>query len=275
MLFPRKNSLIISSPRKRAKKFMADRVDAIIDAIKKKYIISIKENCWHDSHMVEHEDGSYKCVDWGDRDNHDKIDTLSALSDPKCQFILKCQLRPKYPEKLRKFFYFAKGGNQLDDQLPRLRMVEKNGKKMYWRGNTHLHRGIVLNEISGHLNNDFMKTCDQNTYYREMATSKMSLSLPGLGPACHREFEAFAVGTPVIMPEFKNIYYVDLIPNHHYVSVVAESGESLGSAIIRRYHEVCGDDEFMSFVANNAMQYYDTYCSVKSSVKWMIKFLEL
>jgi hypothetical protein len=120
-----------------------------------------------------------------------------------------------------------------------------------------------------------MQKRNKNIYYGEMARSQMALSLPGLGPSCHREFEGFAVGTPVLMPEFKNLYYEDILPNHHYVLADQQSNESLGVAIIRRYHEVRYDRDLLEFVSRNAMEYYDKYCRFDVSVKWMIKLLEL
>ena len=254
---------------------MTDRIDAIIGLLKDKYIITVKENQWKDSHMFEHEDGTYKCVDWGDRDNPIKIDTKAALDDDKCKFVLKCQLRPDSHEKLRPFFFFAKSGNKLDDQLPQLRAMSKSREKLYWRGSFHLEREATLNETSQCLNADYQQTRDQNVYYRQMAQSKLALSLPGLGPACHREFEAFAVGTPVIMPYFKNIYYEGISPNYEYICIDQRTNETLGESVVRRYHEVKEDKKLLSFIAKNAMEYYDEYCSVESSSRWMVKLLEL
>jgi hypothetical protein len=156
-----------------------------------------------------------------------------------------------------------------------LRTCKKFREKVYWRGNPHAHREGTLHELSSILNHDYMEKRNKNVYYREMAQSKIALSLPGLGPSCHREFEAFAVRTPVIMPEFKNMYYENIIPNYHYISSEQQPSESMSEAILRRYYEVKDNQDLLDYVAHNAMQYYDKYCRFDVSVQWMLKMLEL
>lgn len=255
---------------------MTDRINALIELIQDKYVISIRENDWKYSHMFEHSDGSYKVIDWGDRDNPIKIDTKDALTDRKCMYILKCQLRPGSPSKLRPFFYFEKGGWEFNSQIEELRANPKiKSTKMFWRGNPHVDReGVLASLGTEYLNNDFMEKRNKNVFYGEMSVAHLVLSLPGLGKACHREFEGFGVGTPVIMPEFKNTYFVDLKPNFHYISVNVD-GRDMAEAIKERYHEVVNDKDFLSFVRQNAMTYYDTYIRIDQNVLWMKKLLEL
>jgi hypothetical protein len=150
---------------------------------------------------------------------------------------------------------------------------------MYWRGNPHLNRKETIEELGSDylrgIEDGIWRAINQNQFYREMARCKLALSLPGLGKACHREFEAFAVGTPVIMPKFNNIYYENLKPDYHYVSFDPKGGRNMGSQIKSRYHEVVDDDEFLEFIRMNAMQYYDEYIRCDSSIQWMLKLLEL
>jgi len=256
---------------------MTDRIDGLINLIKNDYVISIRENDFKDSHMFEHTDGSYKVIDWGDRDNVIKIDSRSCLTDNKCQFVLKCQLRPESPEKLRPFFYCDKGSAKFLQIFQELRSNPKNGfkSKMYWRGNAHLEREIVLTKLgSQYLNSDYMEKQHKDMFYQEMSHAKLALSLPGLGKACHREFEAFAVGTPVIMPRFDNLFYVNIIPNFHYVSVDVE-GRDIAEAIKERYHEVINNTDFLAYIRQNAIEYYDNYIRLDKNVLWIKKLLEL
>ena len=103
----------------------------------------------------------------------------------------------------------------------------------------------------------------------------------GLGRACHREFEAFAVGTPVIMPTFDNKFYTDLIPDHHYIAVPRNPGDvqrkpqRVAKAIRERYEEVKDNQDFLNLIRNNAMGYYDKYLEYRESAEWFMRLLEL
>ena len=255
---------------------MTDRIEELIARLKYRYIISVTENRWKYSNMFEHTDGSYKIIDWGDRDNPRKLDIREAMEDPKCQVILKCQLRPNSPDKLRPFFFYAKSGRRFAESLPNLRQRPKKSKKLYWRGNPHMDRAKILNEIgSTYLNHDYMETRNKNVYFREIANSKIMLSLRGWGMACHREFEGFGIGTPVLMPKYDNIYLVNIIPDYHYILIEQQHGEMYSEAIKRRYNEVINDEDFLYYIRRNAMDYYDSYCAFHKSVDWMELLLEL
>jgi hypothetical protein len=186
--------------------------------------------------------------------------------------VLKCHIRSDYHHpKVRPFFYFDKAGKNFTNQLPYFRSLPKASDKLYFRGNPHLGRQEVLNQLKDLLNEN-QEPIGQYDFYKELAQHKLALSLRGMAKANHREFEAFAVGTPVIMQENPNRFYKPLVPNFHYVSVEPNE-QGLAACIRERLEQM--DNEFLQFIANNAMEYYDKYIRFDNSVLWMQKLLEL
>jgi len=254
---------------------MTDRIREAIRLVENRYVITEKQGPLKASHIFQHFDGTYKVIDWGDRDNPTKFDSKRVVDDPKCLFILKCQLRPNCDEKLRPFFFFDKVGMDFIDEIEELRGQPKTYENLYWRGRAHLEREYTLDYLKDFLNDTHDRMVNQKGYFLEMARHKIALSLPGLGKACHREFEAFAVGTPALMPKFTNLYYENLIPDYHYISFEPSHHKRLAPDIIRRYHEVIRDDLFLSFIRSNAMRYYDEYIRCDRSAEWIVRLLEL
>jgi hypothetical protein len=271
-------TIIICEPEHKVR-CVNERIKALAKIIEGEgeYIVTLKRN---DPLMffgtVFEYDGIYKIWDFDDNCNTNSCEAKKMVSDHRCKLILKSQIRPNFNPKFRPFFYFAQHGRFFDDRVEILRKIPKTKDELFWRGRELCKGGTqergkrksILEAIKHLINKDYHTRKPKEEYYREVASSKMILSLPGLGKACHREFEAFAVGTPVIMPEFTNVYHVNLVPNYHYVSVAPHDGESMAEAIERRYHETHKDEDLLDFVATNAMAYYDRYCRFDVSVEW-------
>lgn len=223
------------------------------------------------SFIFEHGNGLFKAIDYGDRDNPVKFDTRDILKDPKCLFVLKCHIRPGYHHpKIRPFFYMDKAGKDFPALIDRLRKLPKHRNRLYFRGNTHLGRQDVLDQMKDLLN-ESQESVGQNAYFRELAQHRIALSLRGMAKTNHREFEAFAVGTPVIMERNPNIFHKSLVPDFHYISF--DPGDDFVGSLRERLEQV--DDEFLEFVRVNAMEYYDRHIRFDNSVLWMLKLLEL
>lgn len=270
MLFA--NTLTIKYPRRRIKPYILERLSLLIEQVKQKYRISTTFCDLSDTVIFEHGDGTFKAIDFGDRDNPEKFDSKEIIENKKCAFVLKCQLRQtiNHP-KIRPFFYWDKGNKQFSADIPRYRKNTRN-KNLYFRGNTHLGRKQILDKLSDVLNQGYDLRVAQEQYFMEMSRHRFALSLRGMAKSCHREFEAFAVGTPVIMQYFPNVFYVNLIPDFHYISV-NEDERGLAACIRDRLGQV--NEELWQFVRKNAMEYYDTYIRFESSVEWTRKLLEL
>jgi len=279
---------IVSFPKRHSRNYIVRRVEALVESLKGRYEVAAEEvDHYHNfvlKHcmLFEHENGKFKVIDWGDRDNAGKFDSKEIVKSPMCEFVLKCQYNrfKTINPKIRPYFYFEKHNPDVFSSLLRdLRNRPKTSDKIYWRGNDHLNRKEVLEQIEDLLNDGYEELTDLETYWREITDHKLALSLPGLGKSCHREFEAFAVGTPVIMPVFQNHFFIDLVPNKHYIAVDAgpdmiHSNPSKLARLVRdKYNEV--KDADLSHVSKAAMAYYDNYIRFEPSIKMLRKLLEL
>lgn len=265
------NYLKIYWPTKRPKPYIWDRIERLITVLSPRFKIVRMESDLSASFLFERDDGRFAAIDFGDRDNPLKFDTKEIVKDPNCRFVLKCHVRPDNNNpKIRPFFYWDKAGKDFNTYF--YRSLKKTKQTMYFRGNLHFDREKILTELEDLLNHNYRKRVNQNQFFKELAQHKIALSLRGMAKANHREFEAFAVGTPVIMEEFPNLFHVPLIPNHHYISVTPDE-RGLAKCIRDRLSQV--DDDLLEFVRQNAMDYYDANIKFEKSVQWMLKLLEL
>lgn len=265
------NYLKIHYPTKRPKPYIWDRIDQLISLISHRFKIVKVQSDLSASFLFETPDGRFTAIDFGDRDNPIKYDTKEIVKDTRCRFILKCHIRPDNDNpKIRPFFYWDKCGKDFKTDF--YRSLKKTKETMYFRGNLHFGRDKVLSKLEDVLNPNYKKRVNQNRFFKELSQHRIALSLRGMAKSNHREFEAFAVGTPVIMEEFTNLFHVPLIPNHHYISVVPDDRE-LAECIRDRLSQV--DDDLLEFIRQNAMEYYDANIKFEKSVQWMLKLLEL
>lgn len=116
-------------------------------------------------------------------------------------------------------------------------------------------------------------------YCDDLASRRLALALPGWGNLCHREIEAFGMGTPVLMPRLHNRLHNELVPDEHYVSVDVDSlsapPEDVARAILERWREVKDDDAFLQAVARNAMKWYDENAAVPACYRLTAALLQL
>jgi hypothetical protein len=255
--------------------YITDRIREVVRAASSKYQISESHSKFFrgikfdQSLVFEHADGKFKVVEWGDRDHPDKMECGEIVKHPECQYVLKCQYNPEWrTPKVRPFFYFEKTKpKEFSDSLDVLRSIPKTSKYLYWRGNLHLGRDKVLQDLKDLTGSNYEQRLPLNEYYSNMAQHRVALSLPGLGKSCHREFECFAIGTVVVSPKFQNIYHVPIIPDYHYLAV-----DDL-SQIRQKLSEVT--QEKIDSIRSNAIRYYDENIRFEQSVKWLWHLLEL
>lgn len=123
-------------------------------------------------------------------------------------------------------------------------------------------------------------------YLREAVKYKMGLSINGVAEICHREIDYMAIGLPHIRLEYMSQLNPPLIPNVHYVSVSREKygfpwdarlnrvgGDDYAQAYIDRFLEVKDDEEFLTYVAKNAREYYETYCVHGNRARHLLSLL--
>lgn len=106
-------------------------------------------------------------------------------------------------------------------------------------------------------------------YINEALLFKIALGYGGgggyfCGDFCLRDIEMFGLGIPLLRPKFIVEAADPLIPDVHYISVECEvdknfrykDPETLSDAIVKKYHEVVDNDDFLDYIVRNARNWY-------------------
>lgn len=236
--------------------------------------------------------------------NHaDQFDYVpeEIVSHPLCICVLKCQYRTgsygEYENKVSSFIYGVKERENYFSLKDEMKLIPESNRKMYFKGNEtsrfnfleYLSDANLINKDYG-FRKDGLRNLKvpQKEYLQNMASYRISLSLPGVGNCCHREIESFGIGVPVLMPILKNSYYRNLVPNVHYISVdnrnignhrtrdyIVEEEKILCEMIKVRYNEVVNDDEFLEYISNNALLWFKDniiYPSAPNLIREILKY---
>ena len=210
----------------------------------------------------------------------------NILLDSRCMVFLKNQYREsaynKYPfTKIKPWTFFAARPQEMQLRLETYRRVKRIRPSLYFRGEIrYKRRGDILVYLKkkGIINPD-SKSISYHQYLKECCQYKIILSLPGWGNLCHREIEGFGLGTPVLMPRLKNSLHNDLKPDFHYISVDSDmeedSLEYIADKIEERFHQVIGRQEYLDFLAGNAIQWYDANVRYPNSMELTARLLGL
>ena len=271
--------LKIILPWKNCPDYFVERLGSLINFLTCKYEINLIESknylglSNNACIIFEHASGCFKAIDLSDKSDLDTMECHELIKQDKCDFVLKCQYdSSKKISKLRPFFYFEKhSAKSFSNSLEKLRSIEKKYNKIYWRGTFYKHRKKIIEPLKDLLNDNFDKCIDFRSYYKELASYHLALSLPGGGNSCHREFECFGIGTVVVAPKFKNNYYVPLEPNKHYICI--EKCKNVSDAIRSRFLSI--QESEINYIRENALNYYDTYIRFEKSISWIANLLEL
>jgi hypothetical protein len=153
--------------------------------------------------------------------------------------------------------------------------------KLYFRGSGLEHRPIVK----------YLKNYDKfhggnpigpfNLYAEEAIKYSIGLSCAGVGQFCYRDIEYMAMGIPFLRFEFNNELYPNLIPDFHYISagpkisLNAEHNANIDivEKLISKFEAICTDQDFLSYIAHNAREYYLNYIQSPNSVYHTCKLL--
>lgn len=208
---------------------------------------------------LEWADGTYALMHCGDGPNDRDGDPIGcayifqASKDPQCKLILKQQVSSWRPPKVVPWTYLPRHPNLYAELRPELLAVRKVEPGLYFRGLDQCGRTSALAEVSRVMAGAIINAGGRlpyADYLRELACHRLALALPGNGDLCHREIEAFGVGMPVLMPRARFVLHNDLVSNYHYIA--AKPGQ-----LMQRYHEVVGDNDFLSYVARNALKWFN------------------
>ena len=191
-------------------------------------------------------------------DFEDLIDILN--SNPEVVHVVKCQFNPDTPLRndFKKAIYVPKDINlygKVVSNIKLKRISERLDKRLFFSGKKWKRRKKILRKMNTVYYGERLSPED---FILQLSQLKIALSLPGNGNFCHREFECFGVGTPVLMPELLNQTYDPLLPNIHYISVErTDDTQELAKRLDARYNEVIEDDDFLQFISDNCFHWYN------------------
>lgn len=222
---------------------------------------------------------------WKSLENHDMAHPHHMACKhihwiPNCSQILKLQYNPYMLKDFYKIspapFYPPYNIKLVDAMRVKLRKVrlEARDPSLRWRGEPRANRRPLIRKLvdSGLINDDAMgDKIPIEKYYEEIGSHRIILSLPGNGDRCHREVEAFAFGTPVIMPECTNILTNELKPNVHYIPIPRNRID--GETVTNIYNRVVGNLEFLEYIRNNALNWYEKNCTLETGPLKILKAL--
>lgn len=220
-------------------------------------------------------------IDFQDQVSPRRITINKVIHYPRVKKILKCFYREGlYTEgpwtKCQPYFYTEKDPETWQKYLQQLRRGSRNNTELYFRGTKCFgQRKHILPKLE--IINQKRGKLELEKYIEECCSYKLSLSLPGVANTCHREIEMFGAGVPVLMPIQKTRFNDKLIPDKHYVAVKCDdnkdSPEEVANKITERYYQVIDDNNYLEYVRDNAIKWYDRNILISSRSKVTMSLL--
>lgn len=163
-------------------------------------------------------------------------------------------------------------------------------RKAVFLGMYHPERVHVLEHLKNHplfeIPNNYHP---RHEYWSEMSKYAMILSLNGNGEFCVRDIEGYGLGIPTVRSELKaQLRYHPLIPNVHYIKGSEPSKSSrmsyrdgsmasykeIAEQFIHTVETTMYNDELLTNISNNALQYYENYCKFEYISKLFVDLFE-
>lgn len=172
--------------------------------------------------------------------------------------------------------------------------------RLYWRGSLY-NNGVDARYLgvrkSLELLPNYLTTSELyfgsnpipfDQYLQESFQFKLAFSIGGgggvtCGDLCFRDIEMFGLGIPLMRPTLITESYEPLIPDFHYIAVEAEfdadyrymNPDTLSKNIAKKYLQVIHDDELLTYVKNNAKNWYENNISYPKITYNILKALDL
>lgn len=214
---------------------------------------------------------------------------LNEKDNPFLKKVLISQFDPtkiwhhvgKQMYKYSPWTYFQAGLDDIEEYYTKRCLINDFENRIYFKG-TSIEDRSILNYIDKSIITDFTPI-PQSSYFNDLISHKLALSVDGRGEFCYRDVECFGVGIPILRFEYLSIFNRPLIPNYHYISiprpsdmVLYRSGNKDHAELIKqRYLEVIDDNEFLSFISTNARRYYNENFELNSKLISTFNILNL
>jgi hypothetical protein len=195
-------------------------------------------------------------------------------------------------------------GSYCEYDIDYYRQNRKNNKlidnKIFWKGlgtgyfPGHAIYRDTINHIDANLT-DTSYVFDFNQYMSEMCIYKLALSFymdldknnnafQYPGEFCYRDMEYCSIGLPFIRIEYKDNVHNGLIPFKHYISIsreeatkvfIRDGNRGVGQLIQDKFQEFIQEDTFLDYIAQNQIQWFDSYCRWPNSAKLTLELSEI
>lgn len=180
------------------------------------------------------------------------------------------------------WIYFPSTIDDLESFYIKRKKIDKFVDKIYFRGTSILDRPIVTHFDESILTG-YNPIGSPKTYFEELITHKIGLSIAGRGELCYRDIEYMALGIPFIRFEYITELNPKLIPNYHYISVDRPSDlyyDRLGNKehaqlLEAKFYEVKDNPDYLLYIAKNARDYYEKYLMRGNNIKHTLELLNL
>ena len=213
--------------------------------------------------IVNDETGEYLVLDFGDP----VIDfTLDLLKDPKLKKLYTCQYhiyKHFNDDRIQKFTYMEKHWNGVKyfDDLN----IQNPTPKLSFIGTLLPQRKVVSLLKNNIFHTNKLKF---QSYILAMKSHKIAFTPPGGSDISLRDCEAFGMGIPTLRKKYQIELYDPLIENVHYISYDEDEDlDKEAKNIINRFNSVINDEEFLSFISNNAKEWYNRNISSDVIIK--------
>jgi hypothetical protein len=202
--------------------------------------------------IINNKTGDYFILDFGD-----PVDFIpNILDDSKLKGLYTCQYhiyKHFNDSRIQKFTYMEKhwGGVKHFEDLNTQEIISK----LSFIG-TILPQRQVISLLKNNIFYD--NRLEFHNYILAMKSHKIAFTPPGGSDISLRDCEAFGMGIPTLRKKYQIELYDPLIENIHYISY--DEDEDLNKEaknIINRFNSVVNDDEFLSYISNNAKDWYD------------------
>ena len=183
-----------------------------------------------------------------------------------------------------------------NDYFYKLRKLKKQNDfidKMFFGSTTRREDPFKLYELGYCSNPDLRLNAEM--YLNTAIEYKVGLAFSSVAELCYREIDYMGIGLPILRLEYKITTNPPLIPNYHYISVDRDKyglygkqndegwgthfdrlgGEKYVNAYIERFLEVKDDYDFLSYISENAHNYFQENCIQENRLKNIIKLINL
>jgi hypothetical protein len=212
--------------------------------------------------IVNNETEEYLILDFGDPVNF----IPNILNDSKLKGLYTCQYhiyKHLNDSRIQKFTYMEKhwSGIKYFEDLK----VQNPAPKLSFIGTLLPERQVVSLLKS---NIFYANKLRFQNYILAMKSYKIAFTPPGGSDISLRDCEAFGMGIPTLRKKYQIELYDPLIENVHYISY--DEDEDLkkeAKNIIDRFNSVINDNEFLSYISNNAKEWYNRNISSDAIIK--------